>query len=34
MPVSIHIHHGLMDVCQLELFAEKFQELMNNKYVN
>lgn len=29
MPVSIHAHHGLMDGFHIGLFAEKFQELMN-----
>lgn len=30
MPVSIHVHHGLVDGIHVGLFAEKFQELMNN----
>ncbi|WP_265428467.1 chloramphenicol acetyltransferase [Chryseobacterium sp. YIM B08800] len=29
MSVSIHAHHGLMDGFHIGLFAEKFQELMN-----
>ncbi|MNU15055.1 Chloramphenicol acetyltransferase 3 [compost metagenome] len=29
MSVSIHAHHGLMDGLHIGLFAEKFQELMN-----
>lgn len=29
MSVSIHVHHGLMDGFHIGLFAEKFQELMN-----
>ncbi|MFT3902071.1 MAG: chloramphenicol acetyltransferase [Niabella sp.] len=29
MPVSIHVHHGLMDGYHVGLFVEKFQELMN-----
>lgn len=29
MPVSIHAHHGLMDGFHIGLFAEQFQELMN-----
>lgn len=29
MSVSIHAHHGLMDGVHIGLFAEKFQELMN-----
>ncbi|MFL9484369.1 CatA-like O-acetyltransferase [Chitinophagaceae bacterium LWZ2-11] len=29
MPVSIHVHHGLMDGYHVGLFADKYQELMN-----
>jgi chloramphenicol O-acetyltransferase type A len=29
MPVSVHVHHALMDGYHLSLFVEKFQELMN-----
>ncbi len=30
MPVSIHVHHGLIDGYQVGLFADRFQELMND----
>lgn len=29
MPVSIHVHHGLMDSHHVGLFVEEFQKLMN-----
>lgn len=29
MPVSIHVHHGLVDGYQVGVFVAKFQELMN-----
>lgn len=29
MPVSVHVHHGLVDGYHVGLFVEKFQELMN-----
>jgi chloramphenicol O-acetyltransferase type A len=29
MPVSIHVHHGLMDAYHVSLFMENFQELLN-----
>ncbi|MGC3978265.1 MAG: chloramphenicol acetyltransferase [Paludibacteraceae bacterium] len=29
MPVSINVHHGLVDGSHVGLFADKFQELMN-----
>lgn len=29
MPVSIHAHHGLVDGYHIGLFADRFQELMN-----
>lgn len=29
MPISIHVHHGLMDGYHVGLFADKFQQLMN-----
>jgi chloramphenicol O-acetyltransferase type A len=29
MPVSIHVHHGLMDGYHVGLFVDKFQRLMN-----
>lgn len=29
MPVSIHVHHGLMDGYHTGLFVDRFQELMN-----
>jgi chloramphenicol O-acetyltransferase type A len=29
MPVSIHVHHGLMDGYHVGLFIEKFQKLLN-----
>ncbi|MFT4072127.1 MAG: chloramphenicol acetyltransferase [Dysgonamonadaceae bacterium] len=29
MPISIHVHHGLVDGYHLGLFMERFQELMN-----
>jgi len=31
MPISIHVHHGLMDGYQVGLFIDKFQELLNAK---
>lgn len=31
MPVSIHVHHALMDGYHVGLYVEKFQELMNVK---
>ncbi|WP_020599640.1 CatA-like O-acetyltransferase [Spirosoma panaciterrae] len=31
MPVSIHVHHGLMDGYHVGLFADRFQELLNEK---
>ena len=31
MPVSIHVHHALMDGYHVGQFAERFQELMNGK---
>ena len=31
MPVSIHVHHALMDGYHIGLFVEKFQELLNLK---
>lgn len=30
MPVSIHVHHGLMDGYHVGLFVEKFQQFMNS----
>ncbi|MDR5589233.1 chloramphenicol acetyltransferase [Christiangramia sp. SM2212] len=30
MPVSIHVHHALMDGYHLGLFVEKFQKLLNS----
>ncbi|SDR80695.1 chloramphenicol acetyltransferase [Christiangramia echinicola] len=30
MPVSIHVHHALMDGYHVGLFVEKFQELLNS----
>ncbi len=30
MPVSVHVHHGLMDGYHIGLFVEKFQALLNN----
>ena len=29
MPVSIHVHHGLMDGYHVGQFVDKFQELLN-----
>jgi chloramphenicol O-acetyltransferase type A len=29
MPVSVHVHHGLMDGYHIGLFADEFQKLMN-----
>jgi chloramphenicol O-acetyltransferase type A len=29
MPVSIHVHHGLMDGYHVGLFVDEFQRLMN-----
>ncbi|NMH29399.1 chloramphenicol acetyltransferase [Flavobacterium silvaticum] len=29
MPVSVHLHHGLADGYHIGLFAEKFQQLLN-----
>jgi len=29
MPVSIHVHHGLMDGYHVGLFVEKFQKMLN-----
>lgn len=29
MPISIHVHHGLMDGRQIGLFVQQFQELMD-----
>lgn len=29
MPVSIHVHHGLMDGYHVEKFVEIFQALLN-----
>ncbi len=29
MPVSIHVHHGLMDAYHVHLFIQRFQELLN-----
>ncbi|WP_224997126.1 chloramphenicol acetyltransferase [Cesiribacter sp. SM1] len=29
MPVSIHVHHGLMDGYHVGLFVDRFQELLN-----
>jgi chloramphenicol O-acetyltransferase type A len=31
MPVSIHVHHGLMDGYHVGVFVEKFQALMNGE---
>ncbi|MGM5631831.1 chloramphenicol acetyltransferase [Apibacter raozihei] len=31
MPVSIHVHHGLMDGYHVGLFTDKFQKLMNEE---
>ena len=31
MPVSIHVHHGLMDGYHVGLFTEQFQKLMNQE---
>lgn len=31
MPVSIHVHHGLMDGYHVGLFVEAFQELLDQK---
>lgn len=31
MPVSIHVHHALMDGYHVGLFVEKFQNLLNDK---
>jgi chloramphenicol O-acetyltransferase type A len=31
MPISIHVHHGLMDGYHVGLFVEKFQQLMNER---
>jgi chloramphenicol O-acetyltransferase type A len=32
MPVSIHVHHGLVDGYHVGLFADRFQELMNANF--
>jgi chloramphenicol O-acetyltransferase type A len=32
MPVSIHVHHGLVDGYHVGLFADRFQELMNASF--
>ncbi|MGB5393781.1 MAG: CatA-like O-acetyltransferase, partial [Lutimonas sp.] len=29
MPVSIHVHHALMDGYEVGIFVDKFQNLMN-----
>ena len=29
MPISIHVHHALMDGYEVGLFVEEFQKLMN-----
>jgi chloramphenicol O-acetyltransferase type A len=29
MPMSVHVHHGLMDGLHVGLFIDFFQELMN-----
>ena len=34
MPVSIHVHHALMDGFHLGLFVNRFQELLNTKHFN
>jgi len=31
MPVSVHVHHGLMDGFHVGQFVDKFQQLMNDK---
>jgi chloramphenicol O-acetyltransferase type A len=31
MPISIHVHHGLMDGSHLGQFVDYFQEIMNQK---
>lgn len=31
MPVSIHVHHGLMDARDVATFVDRFQELLNQK---
>lgn len=30
MPVSIHVHHALLDGYHVGLFAEQFQQLLND----
>lgn len=32
MPISIHVHHGLMDGYHVGLFIDKFQKSMNGDY--
>jgi len=31
MPVSVHVHHGLMDGFHVGQFVDKFQQLMDDK---
>lgn len=32
MPISIHVHHGLMDGYHVGLFVDRFQELLNENF--
>lgn len=34
MPVSIHVHHAIMDGYHIGVFLEKFQELINQELIN
>ena len=33
MPMSVHIHHGLMDGVDVGQFVDCFQELMNHNQI-